>query len=284
MSSELEYDLRDVLAYIRARVLESQQAYESLAAGSTHTHDSIDSGSLRSQSTASFCSSHSAQSHNNSPCAYREIIAGSRAEISPDRYQQHRRDEEAIHSEPSSQDSRFSSIRSEDTPAFGTTTPSESQHKSSYESNPRPEKIRTTVQHKEPHSRSIPTIKAVRFEEHDVGALPMTTDLSKVEEQPRGKTSGPAISLERSRSVSSLRRTLSLRRTRSVGYVSASPANSAPPSRPSRIDSVLQTDRTDTVPKTDSPTYHPLTTVPVKKGWVRRMARAFTEKGEENRY
>ena len=141
MSSELEYDLRDVLAYIRARVLESQQAYESLAAGSTHTHDSIDSGSLRSQSTASFCSSHSAQSHNNSPCAYREIIAGSRAEISPDRYQQHRRDEEAIHSEPSSQDSRFSSIRSEDTPAIGTTTPSESQHKSSYESNPRPEEF-----------------------------------------------------------------------------------------------------------------------------------------------
>lgn len=54
MSSELEYDLRDVLAYIRARVLESQQAYDSLAAGSTRTHDSIDSGSLRSQSSASF--------------------------------------------------------------------------------------------------------------------------------------------------------------------------------------------------------------------------------------
>jgi len=360
MSSEFEYDLRDALAYIRARVLESQQEYDALVAGGTHTHENIDSGSLYSQSSTSvfclsrnvsICSSCSVQSQHNSPSTYREIVAKLYAEIFRDGSQQHLRDAETLCSE-SNQDSRCNELRSGNIPAVSTATPLQPRRRFSFQPDDRPEEETCThAQHIEPHSssctviRSVPfdenaigpwttaseqqpagkaskpddsldsqkefsfesaskleeicahtrypeplarstmVARAVRFEEHIVGPPPKMMESTQVENKPPlGKVAGSVKSLERARSVSGLRQTLSLRRRKSIGQSSASSVPSVPASRPSRTDSVLQRDRTNTASETNPPTYHPLTTVPVKRGWVKRMARAFTEKGEENRH
>ena len=252
MSSELEYDLSDALAYIRARVRENQQEYDQLVAGSTQDHDSIDSGSLYSQYStsmlalsrnASVCSSHSARSQNAPERAYEGTVAGLHAWTFPDYPQQQLRDEEATLPELLTH-SGSSPVRSENTPAISTSTPYKPQRKFSFEYENKPEEICTPAQHTGPQSCSSTVMKAVRFEEHDAGPLPTTT---KAEEQQPLRNSSDLCNLsEGTRTVTSRRRTFSLRRTKSTGHLSASSIRSVPASGPSRTDSVLQRDRTDT--------------------------------------
>lgn len=256
MSKEFEYDLSDALAYIRARVRESQQEYDALVADSTHTHDSIDSGSLHSQSSASayclsrsvsVCSSQRAQSRNDLASSYQKTIAELHADMFLDGSQQHMRDDEATSPDPSSLEPRCDGVRSEDVPAISTSTPFEPRRKSSFELETKPERILTPTHHTKPQLRSSTFPRSVRFEEHLAGPPPMTMDLSKADEQQLLRKSSSFENLPKtSRLVSSLRRTLSLRRTKSIDHSFASSIHSVPASGRSRTDSVLQRDRTDT--------------------------------------
>lgn len=150
MAVKLDYDLRDALPYIKARVLESQHEYDMLVAKSP-SYKSNDDELQPSQSSASVRSSHSGQSHHGSICPYREMIAEPRAETSPDPAHEHLRDDEATSFECASQDSRCCLTDEENTPSISAAMPSKAGQETSSGTEFRLEEIRQPAQHTDPH-------------------------------------------------------------------------------------------------------------------------------------
>ncbi|KAF2631153.1 hypothetical protein BU25DRAFT_481672 [Macroventuria anomochaeta] len=230
----------------------------------------------RSLSVSSLDPSRGARREVDPSLPYRAIIAAQRARIFPEWLKDFSYDNEASPSESGSQMSTSSSVQSEDfhhlNPAGSFTSSKSSYEKASDVEHKKP----SPILYAEPHFQMSGNIKAVRFQDTADNLASPSTELSKAEgTRPLWIGEKPTLSRmlpRRSNSVLNLGWSRSIR-----NRLTSQSSSTLLDDRPRNSFKIKRTHVTGQA-------YHPLTNAPVRKGWVRRMARAFTERGQKGTF
>lgn len=134
------------------------------------------------------------------------------------------------------------------------------------------------IMYTEPQSQSNGKLKAIRFQDTLDGLSTPSRDWSRAEvSQPLwvgGFSEMPANGPRRSRSA------LSLRLPGRVRHDNPSPSRSAVINE--RLEDVPVGEPAPFTSRDELQMFHPLTDVPVRKGWVRKVVRTFAARGQQN--